>query len=193
MARHPVMVRQVCPLVPFSANTSPLLLASAEFVWEEHNTLELSFSLRPSQSGQPLPRLDYRDAALRSNQRDGQRLDGLWKHTCFEAFFALSNRDRYWELNASPNGDWNLYRFETYRGEGTREQTSAPLIHWQSSRWDCRCTIALPLDPWWTAVQLPELAIAMVLEDMDNNLSYWALSHHGDEPDFHDRRAFLTA
>ena len=193
MARHPVMVRQVCPLIPFSADTSPPLLASAEFVWKEHNTLELSFSLRPSQSGQPLPRLHYGDAGLSTNLRQGQRLDGLWTHTCFEAFFALPNHDRYWELNASPNGDWNLYRFETYRGEGAREQTSAPLIHWQSSQWDCRCTIQLSLSPWWTPVQCPELAISMVLEDRHNTLSYWALSHHGKEPDFHDRRAFLTA
>ncbi|MBL6797317.1 MAG: DOMON-like domain-containing protein [Synechococcus sp. BS307-5m-G39] len=192
MARHPVMVRQVCPLVPFSPDASPKLLASAEFVWEEHNTLELSFSLRPSQSGQPLPTLKFTSAAPGSSERSGQRLDGLWEHTCFEAFFALPNQDRYWELNVSPSGDWNLYRFENYRSKGAREQTLEPRIHWQNSQKDCRCTIVLRLDPWWTAVQLPELAIAMVLEDSDNNLSYWALSHHGDEPDFHDRRGFLT-
>jgi len=193
VARHPVMVRQVCPLVPFSPDASPTLLASAEFVWEEQNTLELSFSLRPPQSGQQLPKLEFMDASPGSSLRSGQRLDGLWEHTCFEAFFAQPNQDRYWELNVSPTGDWNLYRFESYRTDGVHEQTPKPLIHWQSSTRDCRCTIVLSLDPWWTPVQLPELAISMVLEDSDNNLSYWALSHHGNEPDFHDRRAFLCA
>ena len=86
MARHPVMVRQVCPLVPFSPDASPTLLASAEFVWEEQNTLELSFSLRPPQSGQQLPKLEFMAASPGSSLRSGQRLDGLWEHTCFEAF-----------------------------------------------------------------------------------------------------------
>ena len=187
------MVRQVCPLVPFSRDVSPNLLASAEFVWEERNTLELSFSLRPLLSLQTLPALNFMNTPSGSRSRSGQRLDGLWEHTCFEAFFARANQDRYWELNVSPSGDWNLYRFESYRSDGVREQAVEPQIHWQSSPRDCRCTIVLNLDPWWTQVQLPELAISMVLQDSHDGLSYWALSHHGTEPDFHDRRAFLTA
>lgn len=187
------MVRQVCPLVPFSADASPKLLASAEFVWTQHSSLELSFSLRPSRSGQQLPALDVPSTGPASSLRRGERRDGLWQHTCFEAFLAFPNQARYWELNVSPTGDWNLYRFSGYRSDAVREQTSEPQIDWQSSPWDCRCTIRLSLSPWWTPVRCPELAISMVLEDRHNTLSYWALSHHGEEPDFHDRRAFLSA
>src|SRR5260370_3231210 len=41
----------------------------------------------------------------------GGRADGLWKHTCFEAFVASANAPGYHEVNFSPSLDWAIYRF----------------------------------------------------------------------------------
>src|ERR1700755_3260575 len=41
--------------------------------------------------------------------------DGLWKHTCFEAFIRPSGSSRYFEFNFSPTRQWAVYRFDSYR------------------------------------------------------------------------------
>ena len=45
----------------------------------------------------------------------GHRTDGLWKHTCFEAFVAPGELPEYHEFNFSPSLDWAIYRFSAYR------------------------------------------------------------------------------
>ena len=44
-----------------------------------------------------------------------QRRDELWQSTCLELFIAQPNEPRYWEINLSPSGDWNIYRLSGYR------------------------------------------------------------------------------
>jgi len=60
-----------------------------------------------------------------------RRADGLWKHTCFEAFVAAppapgspaqtagaiegSDSVAYVEFNLAPSGAWAIYRFDGYR------------------------------------------------------------------------------
>ncbi|MDB6009361.1 MAG: hypothetical protein JWL65_1611, partial [Gammaproteobacteria bacterium] len=36
------------------------------------------------------------------------RADGLWKHTCFEAFIAIPGMPGYYELNFSPSQEWAI-------------------------------------------------------------------------------------
>src|SRR5579862_3371124 len=44
------------------------------------------------------------------------RADGLWKHTCFEAFVAAeASGGGYYELNFSPSRQWAIYTFTAYR------------------------------------------------------------------------------
>ena len=43
------------------------------------------------------------------------RTDGLWRHTCFEAFIAPAGSSEYWEYNFSPSGAWAAYHFTAYR------------------------------------------------------------------------------
>src|SRR6516165_10828079 len=45
----------------------------------------------------------------------GHRADGLWKHTCFEAFIRPAGAPGYYEFNFSPALDWAAYRFDDYR------------------------------------------------------------------------------
>ena len=192
MSRHPVMVRQVCPLLPHDPQNSPDLLLSAEFVWSEGGLLELSFNLRPADSDGDFLALALPSQEPTSVSMHGVRCDELWKHTCFEAFFALPGSERYWELNVSPLGHWNLYGFESYRQAGfALVKASPPSETVRQTRRDCRCDVVLDLRPWWPIEGMPELGLTMVVEDIDGRLSYWALSHPGEVADFHDRRSFL--
>lgn len=124
------------------------------------------------------------------------RCDLLWQHTCLEAFWGQRGEAGYWELNASPSGDWNLYRFDGYR-QGQRPE---PLQHPPARAWtlvpaaaglpgrlelELRCPFPEPLAP----VAL-EASLTAVLEHDDRHLSYWALHHPQPSPDFHHRQGF---
>lgn len=126
-----------------------------------------------------------------------QRRDGLWQHTCFEAFWGPGGQEGYWELNASPSGDWNLYRFDRYRQGLRPEPLPVPLRpSWcLSAAWgeqpaqltlDLRC----PAPPPALGAAGLEASLTAVLEHRQAGLSYWALHHPGAEADFHDRRGF---
>ena len=189
MGRHPVMVRQVCPLIPFDDAQCPAVLATAEFVWTEDAPLELSFSLGPKLAESCIGGLSFN---RHKPENSARRQDNLWEHTCFEAFLARPGAEGYWEVNIAPNGDWNLYQFDDYRTGGVAEPLAKPPeVRFSMNRVGCRCTIQIPLQPWWPSAEIPEIALTMVLEDRSSCLSYWALSHPADKPDFHDRRGFL--
>src|ERR1700679_3141274 len=53
------------------------------------------------------------------------RADGLWRHTCFEAFIMAPGRAGYYEFNFAPSRQWAIYRFDAYR-EG---MSAGPLSH----------------------------------------------------------------
>lgn len=187
MARHAVMVRQLCVLQPFAPDSSPPLLVRVEAVWQASGAMAFSFGLRPGPGWDSLE-------GLRIPSRTGfpQRRDGLWDHTCFEAFLGWPNSPRYWELNAAANGDWNLYAFSAYRSPAELvDLPQPPQIELRRQARDLRCDIQLDLPPCWPEAMQPEIGLAMVVEEQEGRLSYWALSHPGDQPDFHDRRAFL--
>src|SRR6185312_12506202 len=44
-----------------------------------------------------------------------ERADGLWRHTCFEAFLMAPGAARYYELNFAPSRRWAVCRFDAYR------------------------------------------------------------------------------
>lgn len=120
-----------------------------------------------------------------------RRLDGLWQHTCLEAFVAAVDQEAYLELNLSPAGDWNVYGLEGYRRglAPLAEVTKLPAcIDRKSHRLELAVT--LPLPPSLAAA--PQLAVGLtaVLEASDGQLSYWALQHPAAEPDFHLRAGF---
>jgi hypothetical protein len=122
-----------------------------------------------------------------------RRADGLWKHTCFEAFVAISGAPGYFEFNFSPSQEWAVYRFDGYRaGMSPVGGGSSPEI--SVRRFDHR----LELD---SAVRLQEtaalggklhlrLALAAVIEEDNGRLSYWALKHAPGKPDFHHPDGF---
>src|SRR5271166_3453665 len=56
------------------------------------------------------------------------RADGLWRHTCFEAFLRTPSGEAYVELNLSPSTAWAAYRFSGYRAGMTLADGILPEI-----------------------------------------------------------------
>jgi hypothetical protein len=116
----------------------------------------------------------------------GQRADGLWKHTCFEAFVAVAGETAYRELNFSPSGDWAAYEFSAYR-QGMASAHLLALPHIEVSQG--RSRLQLDVQVAWPAggeQQILRVGLAAVIEADDGSLSYWAAKHTpGKKPDFH--------
>jgi hypothetical protein len=123
-----------------------------------------------------------------------RRADHLWEHTCFEAFLAPAGGDAYWELNLAPGGDWNVYRFDTYRaGMRAEPRATAPAVRLE--RASCgtvtvHATVDVRTIPELTSAAL-DVSLAAVLEASDGSLAYWALHHAAARPDFHRRQSFV--
>jgi hypothetical protein len=120
--------------------------------------------------------------------------DGLWQHSCFEAFVAAKGDRRYHEFNFSPSGAWAVYAFADYRKRATPDKLdSRPGISIRKSvdSLELRTNIrAQDRCPDLSARQL-QLGISAVIEDTNGKLSYWALGHPADRPDFHHRGSFI--
>jgi len=121
-----------------------------------------------------------------------ERCHGLWQNTCFEFFISVKGSSAYWEGNLSPNGFWNVYRFTAYR-EGMQEELAVghlwPLAERNQRIFNLSCrleTLGIVEDN--LAI---EIGVSSVLQSGSGEISYWALSHPGSKPDFHDRQSFI--
>ncbi len=123
------------------------------------------------------------------------RADGLWRTTCFELFLRPEAGSAYTEFNLSPSERWAAYDFDAPR-EGMRDR---PMPR------DPVCTLrrggsVAIFDAAIPRAALPAEHSAMGLtavieeqgEDGSTALSYWALAHFGEQPDFHDPACFTA-
>jgi hypothetical protein len=117
-----------------------------------------------------------------------KRADGLWRTTCFEAFWGKAGQEAYWELNVSGEGEWNLYRFESYR----EPQPPSPSADFSvrsltTSLGELECLLApnVPITPW-------EASLCAVVR-LPSGVSYFSTLHAGPKPDFHLRTGFGLA
>jgi hypothetical protein len=122
-----------------------------------------------------------------------ERTDGLWRHTCFEAFLRSPGAEPYVEINLAPSGQWAAYRFDGYRaGMAPLEALSAPAIEWRATTDGFELTAALDLS---RAPDLPpdgawRLGLSAVIEEASGRSSYWALAHPPGKADFHHPDGF---
>lgn len=119
------------------------------------------------------------------------RTDGLWQHTCFEAFIGSTSTPAYAEFNLAPSGAWAAYAFDDYRA-GMRELAVPrdPEIAEADGLWSAALPLAgldalLGSAPW-------RLAITAVIEATDGARSYWSLAHPPGKPDFHHPDCFAA-
>jgi hypothetical protein len=128
--------------------------------------------------------LPEKGAALRS--------DGLWQHSCFEAFLRPDADNSYYEFNFSPSGDWALYSFSARRDGRQSPEMPAPQVDFRRSDDNCDMSAVVSLAPLAALAHAPFLSagLAAVIEDRHGGLTHWALAHRGDAPDFHDPATF---
>lgn len=125
-----------------------------------------------------------------------KRVKNLWEKTCFELFIQ-NQKKHYTEFNFSPEFEWNAYYFETLRGPLLEiEKMPAPKID-----------ILLSLDVFHLIAEIDKRAfpegffksgesiplsagITSVIKEKNNQLSYWALSHVDQKPNFHHPDSF---
>jgi hypothetical protein len=121
-------------------------------------------------------------------RKPARRTDELWQDTCFEAFVRTGQRS-YQEFNFAPSRQWAAYEFDAYR-HGMR-----PLLLLDKPSIVCRTAVdTLTLDATLASpIPVPgirRIALCAVLKDDQGAVSYWALAHAPDKPDFHHEASF---
>jgi hypothetical protein len=158
---------EVMALVPHSSTPSEAVRSLVVEVTRNREALILRYVL----SGD-LERLRVPEA------RAPARVDGLWRHTCFELF--VLGGAGYLEFNFSPSGEWAAYRFTGYREGQAPLQCAPPRITARA--------LGAALELQATVAALSgriRLACSAVVEEAGGSLCYWALRQPLARPDFH--------
>ena len=169
-------------LQPFNPDPTTPNLEITTWIHRQSKTLSIGYHVQGNLSQIVLPKVE---PCI-------NRQDDLWQTTCFEFFLAIFNAPEYWEFNLAPTGNWNIYRFAKYR-RGMQPATrfeGLPLQVTESEN-SYYLETAISLDRVVSGNTTLEIAVTMVIEDTQGNLSYWAISHPGTEADFHRRDGFV--
>ena len=118
--------------------------------------------------------------------------DGLWRHTCFEAFISTENGRGYIECNFAPSTAWATYRFTGYRKQMTMLVPQCPPpVTLQKQADGLVLEAHLHHDEF--AGKALRIGLTAVIEEAGTRTSYWALRHPRAtaQPDFHRRAGFI--
>jgi hypothetical protein len=121
--------------------------------------------------------------------------DGLWRHTCFEAFVGSAASPEYCEYNFSPSGAWAAYHFASYRA-GMEPHKGGRTPNFAFDLQDGALVLTAQVDLGWLSLGdggKARLGVTAVIEDRAGQLSYWALKHPREEPDFHHADGFVLS
>jgi hypothetical protein len=162
-------------LRPRAAIPSPVTRIAVEVARVEPGTVRLTYWI-----GGDLARVAF------PKPQAPVRTDGLWQHSCCEAFLAAG--PGYYEFNFSPSSRWAAYRFDSHRAGMREAEIEAPTIAWERDGEAARLTATLRLPRDVTG----PLGLSAIIEDMNGNRSFWALAHPPGEPDFHDAACFTA-
>ncbi|MEQ1866218.1 MAG: DOMON-like domain-containing protein [Micropepsaceae bacterium] len=116
------------------------------------------------------------------------RTDGLWQHTCFEAFVRIGDEPGYYEFNFSPSAEWAAYQFTGYRAGMANLHLAVPphieaIATQRAYTLTAELRLNLPQLPW-------HVGLTAVIDDLRGPKSYWALAHPPGKPDFHHPDGF---
>lgn len=170
-------IRREFQLHPFDATGAPPVALAGSLV-RYFSLLRLEFRLTG----------DLCRIVIPSRAAQSLRRNKLWEATCFELFFAAPDASAYYEINFSPAGHWNLYRFDSYR-QGMQEVAIECLKYRILSDPEA-LIIRIEID--LASLDLQKAALkaspCAVLLSATGTPSYWAIAHSGPQPDFHDQR-----
>ena len=142
-------------------------------------TLALNFHLQGDLTGVIWPEFDS----------PAGRADGLWQHSCFEAFAGFADEESYCEFNFATSAKWAAYRFDGYRS-GMRDLDGVTHSgNWNMPPSRMKGVFAVP------ALDEPRawrLGVSVIIEAKDGSKSYWALKHPPGKPDFHNADCFAA-
>ena len=179
-----VMKQSDFSLIEFPSAVSNPGLKIAGSISRQLNQLNINYVLSGDLSAVVIPPL----AIIPSRQYN------LWSHTCFELFLGLKDSTKYWEFNLSPTRDWNVFCFPDYRQHIAEEIafSSLPFTAFrQTDSW--QLNLEIDLNKIITVEQDIEVGISTVIENQDQQFSYWALKHPATAADFHHRDSFIIS
>jgi hypothetical protein len=168
-------------LMPFPGEGNPAALTIGGSIARSLDTLSVRFEVRGDLSKVSIP------VAAEAPRRQ----DRLWEETCLELFLGTTDSTEYWEVNLSPSGHWNVYRFDKYR-EGMREEPAFASIPFAVRIGPDALELSMALDGGkiLSAGETIEAGVAAVIRTTDGGKSHWAPAHPGPRPDFHRRDGF---
>lgn len=170
-------------LQPFNSSNSIPSITITSIVNRLNTQLKISYKLQG----------DLEKIILPSSKSERKRKDNLWQTTCFEFFLAIFHSREYWEFNLAPTGNWNVYSFSNYRRDMKTAKAFTELpFKTKRNKSTYELTTQINLEKIISGNTPLEIAITTVIEDSNHNLSYWAITHPGTQPDFHRRDSFVT-
>lgn len=121
------------------------------------------------------------------------RADLLWQKTCFEIFFRSPKQKEYFEVNLNELGQWNIYRFDSYRKPTPPIPVSeAILTYFEYSENQSLVNAEMTIKDFFTTDSADHLDVNLtaVLKLTQSLTSYWAFKHADPQPDFHHQDCF---
>lgn len=176
-------MQYISKLTPFNKKASPSLKIEASLA-THGPILKLSYKI--------LSGLD--EVLFSRSEEEHRRVIGLWESTCFECFIKKPNTTNYYEFNFSTEGHWDCFYFKR-PGDQLKEceLVQRPQINISHNETELSITVEIDtsqLTPdFWNESNM-EFGLTSVIEDKQNNISYWAIKHLDTKPNFHNFESF---
>lgn len=119
------------------------------------------------------------------------RVNGLWKTTCFELFVGNFEEETYLEYNFAPSSQWAAYQFSGYRAGMVALETDPPFIRAELNDGVLTVSVMLQLPDPWRNRDL-RAGLSAVIAAKNGDISYWAAAHPPGKPDFHHKDCFAV-
>ncbi|NOT77866.1 MAG: hypothetical protein HOP07_02545 [Bacteriovoracaceae bacterium] len=168
-------------LIPFDSRTQPDIMINCELT-NTNETLFISYKMTG----------DLASINLGDGSSLHGRVIGLWNKTCFELFLK-NKKDQYFEFNFSPTFEWNAFYFEK-KGDPLTEYAAQDKIVINVLHSLENFTLIAEIDkrhmPKDFFTSEISVGITSVIKDKKDSMSYWALSHADQKPNFHHFESF---
>lgn len=139
------------------------------------------------QNNDPLSDVSFPTKDFVKTGTELQRMDELWKSTCFELFLNVIGQNQYYEFNFSLDGFWNCYHFQGYRFP--QPATASTDFEIESMKWSNNL-LEISLRNFSNYMQF-NVGLTAVINDKKNQINYYALKHESGKPDFHVKTSFI--